>query len=77
MLVNLIKTKLIVFVSSWKFNLVFNWHFIEQVNEYEYLGCISNSVKKAGADDFRNNYGQLCDQAKNRSPASRDNILFI
>ena len=77
MLVIFIKTKLIMFGSSCKFNLVSNGHIIEQVNVYEYLGCISNSVKKAGADDFRNNYGQLCDQAKKRSAASRDNVLFI
>ena len=64
MLVNFIKTKVMVFGSSCEINVEFNGHVIEQVNEYKYLGCIFNSIQKAGADNFRNNYGHLCDQAR-------------
>ena len=63
MLINLIKTKSMVFGSDCQVQFQFNDEIIEQVNEYKFVGCIFNSIRKAGGDVFKLNYDYLCDQA--------------
>ena len=56
MIVNELKTKVLVFGSQTKVNIDFNGKTIEQVERYKYLGNIVNTVHSYKADAFSKNY---------------------
>ena len=64
MMVNAIKTKIMIFGSKEKISIKFNDILIEQVDKYKYVGCIIRSILKYNSDPFLYNYTYLCDQAR-------------
>ena len=64
MVVNALKTKIMVFGSSEKLELQFNGIIIEHVNEYKYLGNVIRSIKQSSSDPFLLNYDYLCSQGR-------------
>ena len=64
MLINEIKTKIMVFGSNEEVIIEFNNKIIEQVIQYKVLGCILHSVHRVNSDPFKMNYDCLCDQAR-------------
>ena len=64
MSVNELKTKIMVFGTDEKISVYFNNAIIEQVEQYKYVGCIIQSIKRPYADPFKLNYTYLCDQAR-------------
>ena len=64
MIVNAIKTKIMVFGSNDRITLSFNENIIDQVDKYKYVGCIIKAVKKSNSDPFQLNYSYLCNQAR-------------
>ena len=64
MIVNELKTKVLVFGSQTKVNIDFNGKTIEQVESYKYLGNIVNTVHSYKADAFSKNYEYLSGQSR-------------
>ena len=63
MIVNELKTKLLVFGSQLKANVHFNGKHIEQVENYIYLGNILTMVQSHKGDIFSKNYDYLSGQS--------------
>ena len=64
MIVNELKTKVLVFGSQLKANVHFNGKHIEQVENYKYLGNILTTVQSHKVDIFSNNYDHLSGQSR-------------
>ena len=64
MLVNEIKTKVMAFGTKLSIEVLFNGNYIEQVEEYKYIGNIIKAVRNHRADVFKNNYPYLCDTGR-------------
>ena len=64
MIVNELKTKVLVFGSQTKVNIDFNGKTIEQVESYKYLGNIVNTVHSYKAEAFSKNYEYLSGQSR-------------
>ena len=64
MIVNELKTKVLVLGSQTKVNIDFNGKAIEQVESYKYLGNIVNTVHSYKADAFSKNYEYLSGQSR-------------
>ena len=63
MIVNEIKTKVMVFGNPKKSKLHFNTVSIEEVTDYKYLGNIISSIRLPKQDPLKNTCQFLCDQA--------------
>lgn len=64
MIVNELKTKVLVFGTQQKANVRFNGEFIEQVESYKYLGNILTTVHSCRGDIFSKNYEYLSGQSR-------------
>ena len=64
MIVNELKTKLMVFGNGKRDNIKFNGKSLEWVDQYKYLGNLINSTKSLSSDIFRKNASFLCDKAR-------------
>ena len=64
MIVNELKTKVLVFGSQLKANVHFNGKHIEQVENYKYLGNILTTVQSHKGYIFSNNYDYLSGQSR-------------
>ena len=64
MIINELKTKVMVFGSNDKYEISFNGSLIKQVDKYKFLGVIFQTVHKAECDPFVLNYDYLCDKAR-------------
>ena len=64
MIVNELKTKVLVFGSQLKANVHFNGKHIEQVENYKYLGNILTTAQSHKGDIFSNNYDYLSGQSR-------------
>ena len=47
MVINELKTKIMVFGSNENICIEFNGSFIEQVTQYKFLGCIFHSIRRS------------------------------
>ena len=65
MIVNKLKTKVLVFGSQLKANVHFNGKHIEQVKNYKHLGNILTTVQSHKGDIFSKNYDYLSGQSRN------------
>ena len=64
MIVNELKTKIMVFGNGPKGDVSFNGKLLKWVNEYKYLGNIINSTKQVNGDIFKENSHYLCNKAR-------------
>ena len=64
MIVNELKTKIMVFGNGPKGDVMFNGKLLKWVNEYKYLGNIINSIKQVNGDMFKENSHYLCNKAR-------------
>ena len=64
MIVNYIKTKVMVFGNVPQFTVRFNGRLIERVKFYKYLGNVFSEIKKSNGDVFSLNYDFLCDKGR-------------
>ena len=64
MIVNELKTKIMVFGRGSKGNITFNGKLLDWVEKYKYLGNIINSVKQMNGDIFKENSSYLCNKAR-------------
>ena len=64
MIVNELKTKMMVFGSGTKADIFFNGSILKWVDKYKYLGNIISPVKTVNGDIFKNTYSYLCDKAR-------------
>ena len=64
MIVNEVKTKVLVYGQKNAPDIYFNGQRIEAVQSYKYLGNIISTIASAKGDIFRENYSYLCNQAK-------------
>ena len=64
MIINELKTKIMVFGSKEKIELKFNGSDIEHVEKYKFLGVIITATHRINSDPFKLNYTYLCDQAR-------------
>ena len=64
MIVNELKTKVMVFGGNTKPDIVFNGKLIKIVDKYKYLGIIISSISKINGDIFKLNYDFLIDKAR-------------
>ena len=64
MLVNEIKTKVMVFGNPTTSRIYFNTKIIDEVKDYKYLGNIISSIKSPNQDALKTTYQFLCDQAR-------------
>ena len=64
MIVNELKTKIMLFGNGPKGDVSFNGRLLEWVEKYKYLGNIINSTKQATGDIFKENAKYLCEKAR-------------
>ena len=64
MIVNELKTKMMVFGNGAKADIFFNGNLLKWVDQYKYLGNIISSIKTANGDIFKNTYSYLSDKAR-------------
>ena len=64
MIVNDLKTKLMVFGNGTKKDIIFNGTKLKWVEQYKYLGNIITSINRVDGDIFKNNYDYLSDKAR-------------
>ena len=64
MIVNEVKTKVLIYGQKYAPDIYFNGQRIEAVQSYKYLGNIISTIASAKGDIFRENYSYLCNQAK-------------
>ena len=64
MLVNEIKTKVMVFGNPTTSRIYFNTKIIEEMKDYKYLGNIISSIKSPNHDALKKTYQILCDKAR-------------
>ena len=64
MIVNELKTKIMVFGNGAKGNVIFNGKHLDWVEKYKYLGNIINSTKQMNSDIFKENSKYLCNKAR-------------
>ena len=64
MVVNELKTKMMVFGCGKKGDVSFNGKVLEWVEKYKYLGNIISSIKRVNGDVFKENAEYLCDKAR-------------
>ena len=64
MIVNELKTKLMVFGNGDRGDVTFNGNLLKWVDKYKYLGNIINSIKNINGDIFKENSSYLCDKAR-------------
>ena len=64
MIVNELKTKIMVFGNGSKSDIFFNGDKLKWVDQYKYLGNIISSIKVANGDIFKNTYSYLVDKAR-------------
>ena len=64
MIVNELKTKLMVFGNGVKGDIIFNGKLLKWVEKYKYLGNIVNSIKTISGDIFKENSTYICDKAR-------------
>ena len=77
MLINEIKTKIMVFGSQEKVEILFNDLKIKQTQQYKFLGAIFSAVHKVGSDPFKLNYDYLSDQARKSMFAIKQKLKSI
>ena len=65
LIVNQVKTKVMVFGKRGEVSVTFNGAKLECVNYYKYLGNIIKGIKKCNGDVFGENYKYLCDKGRN------------
>ena len=75
MIMNELKTKVLVFGSQTKVNIDFNGKAIEQVESYKYLGNIVNAMHSYKADAFSKNYEYSSGQNKKTMFSIKKQIL--
>ena len=64
MIVNELKTNMIVFGFKNNIRVLFNGQQIETTSEYKYLGNIISTTQTFRGDVFRENYDYLCSQSR-------------
>ena len=62
MIVNDIKTKMMLFGRGSKGKITFNKQILEWVDDYKYLGNMVSTVKRSNSDIFKNNYNFLSEK---------------
>ena len=77
MIINELKTKLMVFGCKQKYKLFFKGSLIEQVVKYKFLGTIFKAVHRANSDPFSLNYEYLCDKARKSLFAIKHKLRHI
>ena len=63
MIVNELKTKVMIFGNGEKSDIIFNKKTIEIVDKYKYLGIIFNTIKRPNGDVFREHAQYVKDKA--------------
>ena len=64
MIVNELKTKMMVFGNAPRADVFFNGNLLKWVDKYKYLGNIISSIKTANGDIFKDTYSYLSDKAR-------------
>ena len=77
MIVNELKTKVMVFGKHSKCDVKFNECPIAVVQKYKYLGVIIRTISRISQDAFSEHYGYLCDKARKASFSSRRKLKSI
>ena len=79
MVVNEMKTKVMVFGNPENKIIMFNNKEIECVNKYKYLGVMINSVKRCNGDIFREHSNYIKEQEAKppRGPASMAALIIV
>ena len=77
MIVNVVKTKYMIYGKSMKINLFLNGNEIERVESYKSLGTVLSSISTAKGDIFRNNTEFLNKKARNAIFGIKKKIKFI
>ena len=77
MIVNEIKTKVMVFGSPKTSKIYFNNNVIDVVNDYKYLGNIISSTKLSNQDPLKKTYQFLSDQARKAMYSVKSKVKSI